>query len=81
MPHLDALASEDIRDSCILILNEYLPLESINSAQELKKVFRDVITGFALITSSIYLLTYHVIRRALLGMGSRRRLTWKYQSI
>lgn len=45
MCQLSDMAAEDLRDLRILVMKEYLPLELIETANELKIIFRHALTG------------------------------------
>ncbi|CAL1698362.1 unnamed protein product [Somion occarium] len=45
MTQLPGMPEDEKRDFRILIMKEYLPLQFIDTADELKKVFRDALTG------------------------------------
>ena len=79
MKHLGVLAIEDSRDLCCLILKEYLPLQQISSVDELKKVFREVLTGSAPTTFLCCPSSLYRVRRASLGLGNRRHPTSQHQ--
>ncbi|CAL1698397.1 unnamed protein product [Somion occarium] len=45
MTQLPEIPEDERRNFCMLVMKEYLPLQLIDTADELKRVFRDVVTG------------------------------------